>query len=56
MESNIPFDDHFSTGYLAEFNEIEPYKWQEKISQFLSGKGFQEILTNSLTNQKYEMN
>ena len=52
--NNIPFDDHFSTGYLAEFNEIEPYKWQEKISHFLSGKGFQEILTNSLTNQKYE--
>ena len=52
--NNIPFDDHFSTGYLAEFNEIEPYKWQEKISHFLSGKGFQEILTNSLTSQKYE--
>ena len=33
--NNIPFDDHFSTGYLAEFNEIEPYKWQEKISHFV---------------------
>jgi len=52
--NNITFDDHFSTEYLAEFNEIEPYKWQEKISHFLSGKGYQEILTNSLTNKKYE--
>tara|TARA_X000001036_G_scaffold438461_1_gene486344 strand:+ start:4070 stop:6478 length:2409 start_codon:yes stop_codon:yes gene_type:complete len=52
--NNIAFDDHFSTEYLAEFNEIEPHKWQEKISHFLSGKGYQEILTNSLTNKKYE--
>jgi len=52
--NNIAFDDHFSSEYLAEFNEIEPYKWQEKISHFLSGKGYQEILTNSLTNKKYE--
>ena len=52
--NNIAFDDHFSTEYLAEFNEIEPYKWQEKMSYFLSGKGYQEILTNSLTNKKYE--
>jgi phenylalanyl-tRNA synthetase beta chain len=52
--NNIDVDEHFSAGYLSEFNEIEPYKMQEKLSHLLSGKGYQEIITNSLTNHKYE--
>ncbi|MFY0689557.1 MAG: phenylalanine--tRNA ligase subunit beta [Cyclobacteriaceae bacterium] len=52
--NNIDIDDSFSTGYLAEFNEIEPYKLQEEVSHFLAGMGFHEMLTNSLTNEQYE--
>ncbi|MFT4738048.1 MAG: phenylalanyl-tRNA synthetase beta chain [Cyclobacteriaceae bacterium] len=52
--NNISIDDHFSTGYLAEFKEIEPYKLQESISIGLAGKGFHEMITNSITNMAYE--
>jgi len=52
--NNIPYEGVSGTGFLAEFNEREPYKLQEITSEFLSGKGFQEILTNSLTHSKYE--
>ncbi len=54
--NNIDIDESFSTDYLAEFKEIEPYKLQEEISLYLSGKGYHEIVTNSLTNSKYEEN
>ncbi len=52
--NNIDIDESFSTGYLAEFQEVEPYKLQEELSYYLAGKGFREILTNSITNLKYE--
>ena len=52
--NNIDIDTNFSTDYLAEFNEIEPYKLQESISTALAGKGYREIITNSITNPKYE--
>lgn len=52
--NNIPFEGISGTGFLAEFNEREPYKLQEITSEFLSGKGFQEILTNSLTHAQHE--
>jgi phenylalanyl-tRNA synthetase beta chain len=52
--NSIEIDESFSTSYLAEFEETEPYKLQESISQYLSGKGYREIFTNSLTNPEYE--
>jgi len=51
--NNIPLDETFSAGHLSSFDEKEPYKLQENLSNFLSGKGFSEIQTNSLTNPKY---
>ena len=51
--NEIELDSEFSTGYLAEFNVHEPYKVQEDMSKYLAGKGFSEILTNSLTNPEY---
>ncbi len=51
--NNIDIDESFSTDYLAEFEEMEPYKVQEELSYFLSGRGYQEIVTNSLTNPEY---
>lgn len=49
----IELDQAFSTDYLAEFDEFVPYKVQEDLSKFLAGKGFSEILTNSLTSPEY---
>ena len=51
--NEIALDEEFSTEYLAEFAEHEPYRIQEDLSKFLAGKGFSEILTNSLTNPSY---
>lgn len=51
--NEIELDTEFSTDYLAEFNEHEPYRIQEDLSKFLAGKGYSEILTNSLTNPEY---
>jgi len=52
--NEIELDEEFSADYLAEFNTHEPYKVQEDLSKYLSGKGFSEILTNSLTNPEYK--
>ncbi len=51
--NEIALDEEFSTDYLAEFNEHEPYRIQEDLSRYLVGKGFSEIVTNSLTNPEY---
>ncbi len=51
--NNIPLEESFSAGFLASFDEKEPYKVQENLSLFLSGSGMSEIQTNSLTNPKY---
>lgn len=51
--NNIPLEESFSAGYLASFDEKEPYKVQESLSLFLSGNGMSEIQTNSLTNPVY---
>ena len=51
--NEIELDEEFSSDYLAEFNEYEPYKVQEDLSKFLAGSGFSEILTNSLTSPRY---
>ncbi len=51
--NEIELDTEFSTDYLAEFDEFEPYRVQEDLSKFLAGKGFSEILTNSLTSPDY---
>ncbi|MEM9338272.1 MAG: phenylalanine--tRNA ligase subunit beta, partial [Bacteroidota bacterium] len=51
--NEIPLNNHFSSDYLAEFKVHEPYRIQEDLSKFLSGKGYAEILTNSLTSPKY---
>ena len=52
--NEIELDEDFSSDYLAAFNEFEPYRVQEDLSKYLAGKGFSEILTNSLTNPNYK--
>ncbi len=51
--NEIELDEEFSADYLAEFNEYEPYRVQEDLSKFLAGRGYSEILTNSLTSPRY---
>ncbi|MEQ9466280.1 MAG: phenylalanine--tRNA ligase subunit beta [Ekhidna sp.] len=51
--NEVELDEDFSADYLAEFNEHEPYRVQEDFSKFLAGRGFSEIMTNSLTNPQY---
>ncbi len=53
--NEVELDEEFSNDYLAEFNEYEPYRVQEDLSKYLAGKGFSEILTNSLTNPDYKV-
>lgn len=51
--NEVELDEDFSADYLAEFNEHEPYRVQEDLSRFLAGRGYSEILTNSLTSPRY---
>ncbi len=46
---NVPLSKTLGTEYLAEFSEVEPVKIHAKIAQLLSARGFNEILTNSLS-------
>ncbi|MDH5609373.1 MAG: phenylalanine--tRNA ligase subunit beta [Cyclobacteriaceae bacterium] len=52
--NNIGIEGASSTDYMAEFKTIEPYKLQEDLSILLAGKGYHEIMTNSLTSEKHE--
>ncbi|MEM9896803.1 MAG: phenylalanine--tRNA ligase subunit beta [Bacteroidota bacterium] len=51
--NNIELEENPSASFLASFEENEPHKVQEEVAKFLAGKGFNEILTNSLTNPTY---
>jgi phenylalanyl-tRNA synthetase beta chain len=51
--NNIELDDYSSTSYLAEFAENEPYVIKRQLGHFLSGRGYHEILTNSLVHPDY---
>jgi phenylalanyl-tRNA synthetase beta chain len=51
--NNIELDEYSSTSYLAEFAENEPYVIKRQLGHFLSGRGYHEILTNSLVHPDY---
>jgi len=52
--NNIELDDYTAASYLADFNEFEPYRIRQQITHFLSGKGYHEILTNSIVHPDYQ--
>jgi phenylalanyl-tRNA synthetase beta chain len=52
--NNIELSEIVGADYLAEFPAKDPGKFKKSISEMLAGAGFQEILTNSLTNQAYQ--
>ncbi|MEL6560866.1 MAG: phenylalanine--tRNA ligase subunit beta [Bacteroidota bacterium] len=54
--NNIEVDDSNGADYLSDFEEREPNKIRRSISNILTGFGFREILTNSMTNPGYVEN
>lgn len=51
--NNIELDTHVGASYLADFAENEPYVIRRQLTHFLAGKGYNEILTNSLVHPDY---
>lgn len=51
---NIKLDDHSKASYLAECNEFEPYRMRKQLTHFLAGKGYNEIMTNSIVHPDYQ--
>jgi phenylalanyl-tRNA synthetase beta chain len=49
---NIPLSENLSAGFLAGLNEKDPIRIHGKIAHLLSSRGFNEILTNSLTSSQ----
>ena len=52
--NNIEIDAHSNASYLAEFNEFEPHRVRQQLTSFLAGKGYNEILTNSIVHPNYQ--
>lgn len=52
--NNIELSNTVGADYLAEFPAKDPGKFKRLVGEMLAGSGFQEILTNSLTNVAYQ--
>jgi phenylalanyl-tRNA synthetase beta chain len=52
--NNIELSEIVGADYLAEFPAKDIGKFKKSVSEMLAGGGFQEILTNSLTNKAYQ--
>ncbi|HLU89017.1 MAG TPA: phenylalanine--tRNA ligase subunit beta [Cyclobacteriaceae bacterium] len=52
---NIPLSKNYRTDYLAEHPEKDLNNLQFRVAELLAAKGFQEIITNSLTQEKYSV-
>ena len=50
---NIPLSEDYHGGYLADHPEKDLNKLQYRVSEMLAAKGFQEMITNSLTEPGY---
>ena len=50
---NVELPDTVGSSYLAEFPLKDPNRIQQKISSYLVGNGYFEIMTNSLTKPEY---
>ena len=51
--NNVALRPHNSASFLARFPNPDPEVTRLKIASLLSGQGFSEVLTNSLTNSAY---
>jgi phenylalanyl-tRNA synthetase beta chain len=52
--NNIELSDFARTDYLADFPVKDPDKFKRSVGEMLTGNGFFEIWTNSLTNYAYQ--
>lgn len=50
---NIPLSDHLSAAFVSEFPALDKEKIQQNASLSLAAKGFNEIISNSLTKADY---
>ena len=51
--NNIPLPEQIGSAYLAHFPKTDPDRKRQETAALLSARGFQEIMTNSLTNPEY---
>jgi len=51
--NNVALRPHNSASFLSPFPNPDPEVVRQKVASLLSGQGFSEILTNSLTNSQY---
>ena len=51
--NNIELSDHYGSGYLADFPEVDPDRTRFGLAKMLAAQGFFEIYTNSLTKPEY---
>ncbi|GAB2957254.1 phenylalanine--tRNA ligase subunit beta [Hymenobacter coalescens] len=50
---HVPLRQHNAADFLARFPQPDPELLRRDVSQLLSGQGYSEIVTNSLTNSRY---
>ena len=51
--NNVALRPHNAASFLSPFPNPDPEVVRQKIASLLSGQGFSEIITNSLTNSQY---
>jgi len=51
--NNVALRPHNAASYLAQFPHPDPEVLRQNTARLLSGQGFSEIITNSLTNSAY---
>ncbi len=51
--NNVALRPHNSASFLSPFPNPDPEVVRQKVADLLSGQGFSEIITNSLTNSQY---
>jgi phenylalanyl-tRNA synthetase beta chain len=51
--NNVVLRPHNSASFLSPFPTPDPEVVRQKVASLLSGQGFSEIITNSLTNSQY---
>jgi phenylalanyl-tRNA synthetase beta chain len=50
---NVDLPDTVGSSFLADFPATDPNRQQQKVSAYLAGNGYYEIMTNSLTKPAY---
>jgi phenylalanyl-tRNA synthetase beta chain len=51
--NNIEISDNLSSSFIASFPKIDKYQLQNLVNEVLTGNGFYETITNSLTKPAY---